>query len=86
MAPEGSGRDMEYPCRWGYTLIGEDGEALGRAARAAAGGKECFLSSGRRSSGGKYRSCYLELDVGTEAERTEVYERLQADPAVRAIL
>ncbi|HOO76287.1 MAG TPA: DUF493 domain-containing protein [bacterium] len=86
MTPERSVGDIEYPCRWGYTLIGENRDTLCRAARAAAGGRECFLSPGRRSSGGKYCSCYLELDVGTEAERSEIYERLQADPAVRVIL
>ena len=80
--------EIEYPCPWQYRLIGED-EAAMRAALADCLGSDaerCVLSTGNRSTGGRYLSLQVELIVMNEEERLEMYRRLAEHPAIKMVL
>jgi len=78
--------EISYPCVWQYRLIGENREALMNVVRAAAGTKDCAISDGNVSSGGRYCSLHLEIPVDSEAERLRIYHFFSNDPAIRVVL
>jgi putative lipoic acid-binding regulatory protein len=75
---------MNYPCRWQYTVIGRDFHAVQAAVRQHV--TDYTLSQSRQSSGGKYLSVTVELTVGSEQERLALYRALTEDPAVHLVL
>lgn len=78
--------EIEYPCQWGYRIIGPSEEQLCLAAKKAVGDKEHALTVTNRSSGGKYVSMSLWTTVTNEDERTGILKRLQGSKAVRIVL
>jgi putative lipoic acid-binding regulatory protein len=50
---------LEYPCRWLYKVIGDDREALQRAAQEIIGRQPCAISWSNRSRTGKYH-CLIQ--------------------------
>ncbi len=70
--------DLEYPCQWGYTLIGADQALIRRAVRELAGDREHSLAPSNRSRTGKYCSFHLELVVEDEQERVSLYQALRS--------
>jgi len=86
-SPVSVGRlEISYPCRWGYTLIGSDAEALRRAARRAAGDRRIEFEEGLSSRQKRYQSLRFSLEVSGEAEREAILESLRACPDVTLIL
>ena len=86
MADECRKPEIEYPCLWQYRLIGEDEAALRAALAACVALERCALSSGNRSSGGRYLSLVAELTVADETERLYLYQRLAEHPDIRMVL
>ncbi len=78
--------EIDYPCLWGYRIIGRSEEELRLAAKKAVGEKEHTLTVTNQSSGGKYVSLSLRTSVADEAERVGILERLQSSEAVRVVL
>lgn len=78
--------EIEYPCQWGYRIIGRSEEELRLAVMEAVGSKEHILTVTNQSSGGKYISLSLRTVVADEAERTDILNRLQSSDAVRVVL
>lgn len=78
--------NIEYPCPWGYRLIGPDERAIRVAVVDVLGAREYDLSVSRTSSGGRYVSLSLRLRVADEADRDAIYEALRAHPATLHVL
>ena len=86
--------EIEFPCRWGYRLIGPDGDAVAEAARecvalccgAGQGERDVKLKESRASAGGRYVSWSLELRVDSQAERDELFAALSRHAAVKVVI
>lgn len=78
--------EIEYPCTWVYTVIGEDCSLLKDTIVSACASLPVKISHSHTSSKGKYHSLKAELEVPTEEFRLRVYETLKCSPAVKIIL
>ena len=85
---------VEYPCLWGYKVIGPDEEAMRAAVKKCL--EECLrdntgdrgfeLGQSRTSKGGKYVSLSLNLTVQDEAERNAVFAALSGRPEILMVI
>ncbi len=78
--------EIEYPCTWVYTVIGEDCSLLKDTIVSACSSLPVKISHSHSSSKGKYHSLKAELEVPNEEFRLHVYETLKSSPAVKIIL
>lgn len=78
--------EIEYPCPWGYRLIGTDEREIRIAVVDVLGAREYDLTVSRTSSGGRYVSLSLRLHVADEADRDAIYEALRIHPATTTVL
>lgn len=78
--------EIEYPCTWTYQVIGSDEAGLRAAVAALLGAREHRLEAGQQSSGGKYSSVKLELEVADEGERNALFAALTEIAGVRLVL
>ncbi len=83
---EGCKPKIEYPCAWQYKIIGESASTISRLVADLVHEKEYALSRSNVSSGGRYVSMCLELTVGSEERRLELYRQLGQDPTVKVVL
>ncbi len=78
--------DIIYPCLWAYKVIGEDCTLLKEILVKACAPHQPKISHSQTSSKGKYHSLQAELTVPSEEVRLAIYQRLQAEPAVKIVL
>ncbi len=86
--------DIQFPTRWGFKVIGRDGESVTEAVReclalqlgAAVGSRGVTLDESRASAGGKYVSWNLHLRVVSEDERNEIFRALSDHDAVKMVI
>ena len=78
--------EIEYPCSWVYTVVGQDCSLLKDAIINACGPQSVTISHSRSSSGGKYHSLNAELTVDSEEDRLAIYDSLKANPVVKLVL
>ncbi len=76
---------ISYPCIWLYKVIGEDVSSLTRAIEAVCPAR-AFISPSKNSSGGKYCSLNVEIEVADETSRLAIYQNLQNHLAVKMVL
>ena len=77
---------IDYPCPWGYRVIGEDETDLREAIREAVGDAEHELEFSRSSSKGNYIALRLKVMVRNEAHRLGIDRYLRTHAAVRYVL
>lgn len=82
----GRGPAIDYPCPWGYKVIGSDVERLRRAIAEVIQERPHTVTPSRRSMTGKYHCLDVELVVTSEEYRVEIYEGLRRHPAVKIVL
>ncbi len=82
----GRGPAIDYPCPWGYKVIGSDVERLRRAVAEVIQERPHTVTPSRRSMTGKYHCLDVELVVTSEECRLEIYEGLRRHPAVKIVL
>lgn len=86
--------EIEFPCRWGYKVIGFDSEAVAEAIReclglrlgADLGSRGLVLEPSRASAGGKYVSWSVNLRVDSLPERDEIFSAFSSHEAVRMVI
>jgi putative lipoic acid-binding regulatory protein len=83
---EGRKPDIQYPCDWSYQVIGLDEQQLRKAVAEVIGDVKHVLARGNTSSGGKYVSLGLVLQVQDESQRLEIFQRLSAHPSIRFVI
>ncbi|EEO26174.1 HP0495 family protein [Helicobacter winghamensis] len=76
---------IQYPCTWHYRIIGFDKKTLHLAALETIN-KEFIHTPGKESSGGKYHSINIEIQVENQEERDLIFQALQKDPRVKFVL
>lgn len=77
--------EIIYPCLWLYKVIGEDAIALARAINTVCPAPAVIVPS-KTSSGGKYCSLNVEIEVADEAARLAIYQNLKNHLAVKMVL
>jgi uncharacterized protein len=77
---------LEYPCLWVYKIIGSDKDKMEAAVTEIVRDCKCKISLSRNSKTSKYHCLNVELTVGSESQRTSLYEALKAHPAVKMVL
>ena len=77
---------ITYPCVWGYTVIGKDKAEIKKAIETTLSGKKYTVNISKKSSKGNYCSLRIALEVQTDQERNEVYNRLCKFPQIKIVL
>lgn len=85
---------VEYPCPWGYKVIGPEEESMRVAVKecldsclnANTGDREFELGQSRTSKGGKYVSLSLNLTVQDETERNAIFAALTKHPEILMVI
>lgn len=78
--------DIDYPCPWGYKVIGSDVERLRSAIAEVIQERPHTVTPSNRSLTGKYHCLDVEIIVPSEECRLEIYESLRKHPAVKVVL
>ncbi|PIE56442.1 MAG: cytoplasmic protein [Desulfobulbus propionicus] len=78
--------DIDYPCSWQYRVIGIDRDGLMQAVSACISKRPCEIRVGNTSSGGRYVSVILEVEVSSDEDRLTLYSQLAALAEVRMVL
>lgn len=78
--------EIDYPCKWGYKLIGRDRAAMQETVKKIVGEKVHTLSPSKTSAKGTFVSLHLEVLVFSHDERTFIYEELRASKGFLHIL
>lgn len=89
--PQGADRGasrphIDYPCEWPYTVIAHDAVALEGALTQELSAERAAWRRNRSSSGGRYTSFHVAVEVRDESHRNDVFVRLQALVGVRVVL
>jgi putative lipoic acid-binding regulatory protein len=77
---------IEYPCEWGYKVIGSDVDKILFAIEEASLGLAYSVTPSNISRNGKYYSLNFSLNVPNEVVRDLVYDKLKKNSAVKIIL
>jgi len=85
---------VEYPCLWGYKVIGADEDTMREAVKQCletclnenSGDREFELGMSRSSAGGKYVSLSLNLTVQDETERDAIFAALTSRSEIRMVI
>ena len=78
--------EIEYPCDWNFKIIGQDEELLRKAATGLLRRRSYTINNSNTSSGGKYISLNLVVNVKDEVDRNEIFNSLQKNSAIKHIL
>jgi putative lipoic acid-binding regulatory protein len=77
---------INYPCLWGYKVIGRDRDLLYHAVAEILAETVHTVTPAHSSKGGTYHCLNVETTVESEAERLALYERLHCHPAILMVL
>lgn len=78
--------EIAYPCLWQYKVIGTARSEILNAVRAVIGDQDHSIGDSNQSSGGKYISLNVELEVDSETMRNRVFMALQSHSALRMVI
>ncbi|MBX7490264.1 HP0495 family protein [Helicobacter turcicus] len=85
MEENATNNQIQYPCTWHYRIIGLDKQTLHLAALENIN-KEFIHTPGKESSGGKYHSINIAIEVENQEERDLIFQALQKDSRVKFVL
>jgi len=78
--------NIEYPCAWVYKVIGPDKGIIKNAVKEVMQERQCSVTLSNKSSGGKYYSLNVEIEVYSEEDRNLNYEALKKHPDIKMVL
>jgi putative lipoic acid-binding regulatory protein len=77
---------VDYPCAWPYTVIGEDGDAIEAAIPELLAGEDAQVQRARASRTGRFTSFHVVVQVRDEEHRDAVFRGLQGVASVRIVI
>ncbi|MDR0477496.1 MAG: DUF493 domain-containing protein [Desulfobulbaceae bacterium] len=77
---------ITYPCRWQYTVVGENEQALRQILLLACAPGQVDICFSHRSSSGRYVSLKAEMTVASEEERLNIFRQIRGNSEVRFVL
>lgn len=78
--------ELDYPCRWDYTVIGRDEPKMRDAIAEIVGDSEHTLRPSNTSRTGKYTSLALQVVVADDQMRIEIFHALRGHDDVMMVL
>ena len=78
--------DIEYPCEWGYKLIGTDKIALQACIFDVVGERAYETKEGNTSSKGKFHSFNMRCKVESQKDRDEIFKAFSENSAVKMVI
>ncbi|MCF7873344.1 MAG: DUF493 domain-containing protein [Candidatus Omnitrophica bacterium] len=78
--------DIEYPCDWGYKIIGEDQELLKDTAAKIINDRDYTISVSGKSRTGKYTSLDIKTRVLDQSDRNKIFSDFSNHPSVKKVL
>ena len=77
---------IDYPCPWLFKVIGFDRQEIEQVIAEIVGGIPFTVTTSNASSGGRYQSVNLEMEVTSEENRDSIYQNLAAHSAIKVVL
>ncbi|CAA6820339.1 MAG: Proposed lipoate regulatory protein YbeD [uncultured Sulfurovum sp.] len=78
--------DIEYPCEWGYKLIGTDKAALEACVFDVVGERAYKTKGGNTSSKGKFHSINMTCKVENEIDRDTIFKAFSDHKDVKMVI
>ena len=77
---------IEYPCKWGYKLIGTDKRALQTCIFDTIGERAYITKGGNSSSKGKFHSINISCHVESQEDRDMIFKAFQEHSDVKMVI
>ena len=78
--------DIEYPCEWGYKIIGTNKAALEACIFDIVGKRAYKTKGGNTSSKGKFHSLNMTCKVESQKDRDEVFKAFSDHKDVKMVI
>ena len=77
---------IDYPCEWGYKIIGKDSVKLKAVVFDVMGSRDYTIKDGNSSSKGKFHSLNSRCQVDSEEDRDAIFKAFQEHPDVKMVI
>ena len=78
--------DIEYPCEWGYKIIGTSPECLEACIFEVMGDRDYTTGKGKTSSKGKFCALTTTCEVASEEDRNALFKAFQDHSDVKMVI
>jgi len=78
--------EIEYPCEWGYKIIGTDKRALQAAIFDIVGERAYHTKGGNTSSKGKFHSLTMSCKVESQLDRDAIFKAFSDHKDVKMVI
>ena len=78
--------EIEYPCEWGYKLIGTDTTALQAVIFDVVGERPYTTKGGNSSSKGKFHSLNMRCRVESQEDRDRIFKAFSDHKDVKMVI
>ena len=78
--------DIEYPCEWGYKLIGINKAELEACVFDIVGERAYITKGGNTSSKGKFHSLNMKCKVSSQKDRDAIFKAFSEHSAVKMVI
>jgi len=77
---------IEYPCEWGYKIIGDDKDKLKAVICEVMGCRDYKQKGGNSSSKGKFHSLSTACQVQSQEDRDALFKAFQDHKDVKMVI
>lgn len=77
---------IDYPCEWGYKIIGKDKVLLERAIFEVMGERDYKTPTNNTSSKGKFHALTTACQVESQEDRDALFKAFQNHVAVKMVI
>jgi len=78
--------NIEYPCEWGYKIIGTDKNKLEAVVFEVMESRDYTISKSNRSSKGKFHALTITCRVTSEKDRDDIFRAFQEHQEVKMVI
>jgi putative lipoic acid-binding regulatory protein len=78
--------DIEYPCEWGYKVIGTDKTILQACIFDVVGERAYKTKGGNSSSKGKFHSLNMTCEVESQKDRDEIFKAFSDHKDIKMVI
>ena len=78
--------EIEYPCEWGYKLIGTDKQKLQECIFDIVGKRDYTTKEGNSSSKGKFHTLNMRCKVESQKDRDAIFKAFSEHEDVKMVI
>lgn len=78
--------ELAFPAEWTYTIIGADKALMSAAVKSVIITEKYTLRDSKKSSGGKYLSLEIRLQVQSKEQKDHFYTALASNKDIKMVL